>query len=181
VDTESADTAHGVASELFEANADVFGDDLAPYRGHVHRVIGLVALQVDVTESLAEPLGIAAFYHDAAIWFDRTWDYLPKSIERALGKLGAPLEEHAELVTAMIDEHHRLKKAHHSHPIVEAFRKADRYDIYWGLTPAPGVARSDFRELLDNYPNAGFRRMLARAFAKGLRENPRRPMPMLKF
>lgn len=59
----------------------------------------------------------------------------------------------------MVDEHHRLTRAQH---------------------PAPGVRRSDYRALRASYPDAGCRRMLVRAFGRGLRERPTRPLPMLK-
>ncbi len=181
MNTDTVEIAHGAADRLVDSYSEVFGTDLVPYRGHVHRVIGLVGLQTEIPQELAEPLGVAAFCHDAAIWFEGTWDYLAKSIELALSQLGPDHEQHADVVTAMIDEHHRIRKARHDHELVEAFRKADRYDIFWGLAPAKGVTRSAFRELRTTYPDAGFRRMLLRAFRSGLRENPRRPLPMIKL
>jgi hypothetical protein len=33
------------------------------------------------------PLGLAAFFHDAGIWFDGTWDYLPPLVRRAVAEL----------------------------------------------------------------------------------------------
>jgi hypothetical protein len=173
--------ADATADELFEQHAATFGGDLNPYSHHVHRVIGLIGLQVDIEPELARPLGVAAFYHDAAIWFDNTWDYLPGSIERALDQLDSDDEELQALVTAMIDEHHRMRHAHHPHPLVEAFRRADMTDVYSPIVGAPNVARSEYRDLVREYPYDGFRRMLAKAFGRGLREHPLSPMPMVKL
>ena len=173
--------AHEVADQLFEKNAATFGANLPTYRGHVHRVIGLVGLQTDVAASTADALGIAAFFHDAGIWFDRTWDYLPPSAARAVEELGGPGAEHAGLVVAMIHEHHRIRRARYDDPLVEAFRRADLTDVTAGLVPAPRAKRSDYRALTTEYPARGFRPMLVKAFVQGVRENPRRPIPMMKF
>ncbi len=178
---EQTQIAHAKADELLERHAATFGGDLNPYSHHVHRVIGLIGLQVEIEPELAPPLGIAAFYHDAAIWFDNTWDYLPGSISRALDELDSDDEELRALVTAMIDEHHRMRRAHHPHPLVEAFRRADMTDVYSPVVGAPNVKRSEYRDLVSEYPYDGFRRMLAKAFGRGLREHPLSPMPMVKF
>ena len=84
------DPAHRVADELFDRHGDVFGAERAIYRGHVHRVIGLVGRQVEVPAELAGVLGLAAFFHDAGLWFDRTGDYLPPSTRRAVAALARP-------------------------------------------------------------------------------------------
>jgi hypothetical protein len=173
--------AHDVADELFGRHGDVFGSDVTTYRGHVHRVIGLVGLQVVVPEQAAVTLGVAAFFHDAGIWFDGTWDYLPPSVRRAAEELGESGREQLPLVTALIDEHHRLRPTKHADPLVEAFRRADLTDVSAGLVPSPGVAWSAYRELVTDYPCRGFRPMLLRVFRRGLRESPLRPMPMLKL
>lgn len=124
---------------------------------------------------------MAAFFHDAAIWLDDTWDYLQPSVDRALEELTPDEEEHAPLVSALINEHHRVRKARHEHPLVEAFRRADMTDVYFGLPKSPGVPRKTYRSIVSEYPATRFRRVLARAFLRGLRENPLRPMPMVKF
>jgi hypothetical protein len=173
--------AHDVADGLFEVHASVFGTDLGTYRGHVHRVIDVVGLQREVPDAVARPLGLAAFFHDAAIWFDHTWDYLSPSVERATAALGAQDERYSALVAAMISEHHRLRPARHDDPLVEAFRRADLTDVTGGIVRAPGVSRDRYRALLRAHPSRGFRPMLLRAFGRGLREAPLRPLPMLKL
>jgi hypothetical protein len=178
--SSGVDRAHSVADELFDRDAATFGADLARYRGHVHRVISLVGVQCDVPQEKADSLGVAAYYHDAGIWFDDTWDYLPPSVRRAVAELGPDVDHHAGLVTALIDEHHRIRKAHSADPLVEAFRRADLIDVSRGVVAA-GVPRSTYGELRQRYPDTGFRRMLLRAFGRGLRADPLHPVPMLKF
>ena len=57
-----------------------------------------------------EPVAVASYYHDAAIWFEHTWDYLPDSESLAAQELSRTGHEgDAALVTAMIDEHHRVR------------------------------------------------------------------------
>ena len=85
----TAEVAHRVADELFERHGPVSGAELPTYRGHVHRVIGLTGRQVEVPVELFTVLGLAVFFHDAGIWFDGTWDYLPPSTRRAVAALGA--------------------------------------------------------------------------------------------
>jgi hypothetical protein len=181
MDTTTVKRAHDTADELFARYGRVFGDDLTTYAGHVHRVIGLVGLQTEVPDDGAPVLGLAAFFHDAGIWFDGTWDYLPPSTRRATEELGADPGGHAPLVAALIDEHHRLRPARHDDPMVEAFRRADLTDVTNGLVGAPGVSRGAYRDLAGRYPCKGFRPMLVRAFLGGLRESPLRPMPMIKL
>jgi hypothetical protein len=84
------------------------------------------------------------------------------------------------VVDAMIDEHHRVRRARHPHPLVEAMRRADAAEVYRAVLP-PDVRRQDYRELLRRFPDAGFHRMLLRAFARGVRQNPLKPAPMLRF
>jgi hypothetical protein len=171
--------AHEVADVLFEKNAAVFGTNLPTYRGHVHRVIGLVEMQCDVP---AGTLGTAAFFHDAGLWFDGgTWDYLPPSAARAVEELGGPTAEHAGLVEAMITEHHRIRPARHDDPMVEAFRRADLTDVCAGLITVPHAKRSDYRALTKEYSARGFRPMLVKAFARGIKQSPLHPAPMIKF
>jgi hypothetical protein len=61
-----------------------------------------------------------------------------------------------------------------------ALRRADLIDVGRGLVAA-GVPRSTYGELRRRHPDTGFRRMLLRAFGRGLRADPLHPEPMLKF
>ena len=178
---DAVQTAHATVDALFEQHRGAFGRDHESYRGHVHRVLGLVAHQLDIPPAAARAVGVAAFHHDVGIWLDHTWDYLPCSTTRAVESL-APDDRHlAPLVEAIIGEHHRLRRARGDDPLAEAFRRADMADIYHPLAPVPARSRPRYAELVASYPYGRFRRMLLRAFLRGLRENPRRPMPMVKF
>lgn len=177
----TVDAAHERADELFAKHATTFGEDLTRYRGHVHRVIGLVGLQRGIPADSVEAFGTAAFFHDAAIWFDGTLDYLEPSAARAVAELGGTTHPQADLVSALITEHHRLRPAQHPDPLVEALRRADLSDVCAGLIPVPGADRKQYRQLVRKYPLVGFHPMLMRALGRNLRAHPRRPAPFLKF
>lgn len=173
--------AHGAAEELFERHGPRFGPALAGYRGHVHRVIDMVAAQVQLTDHEATLLGVAGFFHDAGIWLDDSFDYLTPSMERAADHLdGRPADDLA-LVSAMIDEHHRVRPARSDSALVEAFRRADLTDVSFGLIPAPGVRLARYRSLLKTYPSSGFRRGLVAVFISWVVRHPSRPLPMLRW
>jgi hypothetical protein len=181
VTSTTLDATHARAEELFAEHGSVFGDDLARYRGHVHRVIGLVGLQQQIPAESVNVVGTAAFFHDAAIWFDSTLDYLEPSAARAVAELGGADHPQAGLVSALITEHHRLRRARHTDPLVEALRRADLTDVCAGFIPVPGAGRKQYRALVRTYPMGGFHPMLVRALGRAVRENPRRPVPFLKF
>ncbi len=168
-----------VVDALFSEHENQFGPDYEIYRAHVHRVVGLVALQVEIPAELVQPVGVAAFFHDAGIWLDQTWDYLEPSCGHALRFVDD--HSHDRLVQAIIVEHHRVRRAKHQHPIVEAFRKADRTDLFFGFPPIRGISRQDYKSLMRTYPAKGFRPMLLRAFRRGIREQPWNPLPMIKL
>ncbi|WP_100470731.1 hypothetical protein [Mycobacteroides abscessus] len=172
--------AHLAVDALFQRDAEVFGDDLSVYRGHVQRIVGLINFQTPLTAETARPVAVAAFFHDAAIWYDRNWDYLPQSRERALTELNGAEQQFAPLVDAMINEHHRIRRARHPHPLVEAMRRADAVDVF-RIPALARTSREDYRKLLNQFPDNGFHRSLMRAFTQGIRENPLRPAPMVKF
>jgi hypothetical protein len=173
--------AHERADELFAKHGSVFGPDLTRYRGHVHRVIGLVGLQQQIPADAVHAFGTAAFFHDAAIWFDGTLDYLEPSASRAVAELGGAEHPQAGLVSALITEHHRLRTARHPDPLVEAMRRADLTDVCAGLIPVPGAGRKQYRQLVRKYPLVGFHPMMLRAVGRNARAHPLRPAPFLKF
>ena len=143
--SSAVDRAHAVANDLFDRDAATYGADLTRYYGHVHRVIGLVGEQRDVAEGEAYPYSASPRdHHDAGIWFHDTWDYLPPSIRRAVAELGPSGEQHAALVTALIDEHHRIRPARSAAPLARGLRRADLIDVSRGLVTA-GVPRSTYR------------------------------------
>ena len=176
------EAVHERIAELFTRDSAVFGRDLAPYRGHAQRVAALVMGQVDMRPDWVEPVAVASYYHDAAIWFEHTWDYLPDSESLAAQELSRTGHEgDAALVTAMIDEHHRVRPARNPHPLVEATRRADATDVY-RLPLPPHVSRDDYRAMLKRFPDNGMHLMLGRGFVMGLKEHKRlNPMPMVKL
>lgn len=176
--------AHHVVDELFDEHRPQLGAAAKGYGGHVHRVVELAANQVELDEPVATLLGVAGFFHDAGIWLDGTFDYLSPSIERAkehLASTGNSGSGSEDLVEAIIGEHHRMRRAKHDSPMVEAFRRADLTDVSFGLISCPGTSRASYRSLLGRYPSAGFRRRLVVVSAKWFVRHPLRPLPMVKF
>lgn len=179
-DRASVDTAHRIANELFAEHPTGFEASSDAYRGHVHRGIDLVGLQIDLDAPTAKLLGVAAFFHDAGIWLDGTFDYLGPSIQRALDHLDGVDEGGRELVRTVIFEHHRLRRAKSDHALVEAFRRADLTDLTGGLIPSPGVSFRDYRRLAGRHPSYGFRWKLTVIFVRWTLRHPLRPLPMVK-
>jgi hypothetical protein len=177
----AVETAHRIADDLFAAYPTQFGAAQCAYRGHVHRDIGLVGLQIDLDMEDAALLGVAAFFHDAGIWLDRTFDYLSPSIGRALDHLGSVNPSDDAVVRATIMEHHRLRRARSSHPMVEAFRRADLTDLSGGLVPSPGVSFRDYQDLAKRYRSCRFRWQLTAIFLRWVVRHPLRPLPMVKW
>jgi hypothetical protein len=177
----AVETAHRIADDLFAAYPTQFGVALCAYRGHVHRDIGLVGLQIDLDMDDAALLGVAAFFHDAGIWLDGTFDYLSPSIRRALDHLGSANPSDDAVVRATIMEHHRLRKARSVHPMVEAFCRADLTDLSGGLVPSPDVSFRDYRALANRYRSYRFRWRLTVIFLRWVVRHPFRPLPMVKW
>lgn len=170
-----------VVDELASAHENELGGAAAGYLGHVRRVVSLTCAQIELSVHQAHLLGVAAFYHDSAIWLDGSFDYLEMSSDRAVGYLESTSPEDIELVRAMIVEHHRLRPARHQDPLVEAFRRSDLADLSFGLIPVRGAGLKAYRSLVSSYPAAGFRRGLAVEFFRWVKRHPLRPLPMVRW
>lgn len=159
-----------------------------PYKGHVYRVLNYTCAILGVEPGAAESQGVCAdsiavacCYHDVGIWLDRTMDYLGPSAAHA----DAWLVEHRqeswrEPVRLMIESHHKLSRYTGAHAeCVEAFRVADRMDVFFGI-PSEGLPRDFVREVKQAFPTRGFHTMLAKGLtAYGLR-HPWNPLPMMR-
>lgn len=161
------------------------GADRTAYTHHVLRVLALCDL---VAPPGAEPpseraeFRVAAVFHDLGIWSDGTFDYLPPSLalaERHLRESGR--DDLIPRVTAMIDQHHKLRPAGPPDDPVEIFRRADAVDVELALLGRFGVPRRRYRALTEEYPDAGFHRRLLALAGRRLRAHPASPLPMLKW
>jgi hypothetical protein len=140
--------------ELLAAHESALGQDLAAYRNHAYRVVNLCAALAPASAHPLEKLAVAAAYHDLGIWTDRTFDYLPPSVEHAhayLTRRGRP--EWIPEIGATILEHHKLSRYRGpAGGLVEPFRRADWVDVTRGLVTF-GLARSLVREVFDAWPS----------------------------
>lgn len=168
---------------LFAPWQAALGRDYQAYRNHVERLLALceaLAARAGVTLDPVA-LRVAGVFHDLGIWSDGTFDYLGPSTARAR----AWLEAHgrgdlAPAVTAMIGQHHKLRPAGPARDPVEIFRRADWMDVTLGAL-AFGLPRARYRDLLRQYPDAGFHLRLLQLSGKQLLTNPLRPLPMFRW
>lgn len=169
--------------DLFAPWASALGRDYTAYLHHVQRLLALceelAARQGVALDPVA--LRVAGVYHDLGIWSDGTFDYLAPSAARATAWLEA--NGHGALapqVTAMINQHHKVRPAGSAHDPVEIFRRADWMDVTLGLL-ASGLPRARYRELLRQYPDAGFHKRLVELTCKQVLTNPLKPLPMFRW
>ncbi|HEX4870060.1 MAG TPA: hypothetical protein VFV15_04970 [Moraxellaceae bacterium] len=169
--------------QLFAPWKDALGADYRGYRNHVERLLALcgalAAREGVALDALA--LRVAGVYHDLGIWSDGTFDYLAPSAARARAWLEANGRgDLAPLVTALIDQHHKVRPAGPAHDPVEIFRRADWIDVTLGALSF-GLPRAHYRELLRQHPDAGFHPRLVRLSGKQMLTNPLRPLPMFRW
>jgi hypothetical protein len=170
----------GTLDELLNAHVAFLGADHAAYRNHAYRVANLCLAETSGGFETTEKVAIAAAFHDLGIWTERTFDYLPPSVERARAYLvRAGRTEWTSEISAMIREHHKLS-AHRSGGLVEAFRRADWVDVTRGLRQF-SLPRDLVREVFSTWPNAGFHRRLVALELERLRTHPLSPLPMVRL
>jgi hypothetical protein len=164
------------------------GTDHEAYRHHVLRVLavcdrlheGLSATGAGRPSRRPEYLTAAAF-HDLGIWTAGTLDYLGPSVELARGYLAnAGRGDLEPVVTAMIEQHHKIRRAGDPSAPVEVFRRADLVDVTQGLRRF-GVPLGQYRAMVRRYPYAGFHRRLISFGWKHLQANPTSPLPMVRW
>lgn len=164
---------------------DQLGPDRTAYTHHVLRVLTLcdwLAPAGEPAPSTREEFLTAVAFHDLGVWSHGTADYLAPSIELASAWLdGIGRTDLTPSVSRMIDLHHKIRPAGAPDDPVEILRRADAIDVEVGLLGRFGVPRARYRELAQQYPNAGFHRRLLRLGAQRLRTNPTSPLPMFKW
>jgi hypothetical protein len=163
------------------------GPACEPYKGHVYRTLNYTCAILDNETAShgervdADCVAVAACFHDVGIWLDRTMDYLEPSIRHADDWIiERRRDEWREPVRLMIEQHHKLFSYAGPHAAcVEAFRRADRMDVLFGI-PGEGLPRDFIREVKQTFPTRGFHRILVKGLtAYGLR-HPLNPLPMMR-
>lgn len=167
--------------------AEALGPDRVAYTNHVIRVLvfcdALFARSGAPGErpSRRTEFLVCGVFHDLGIWTDRTFDYLVPSIELAREHLGhAGAGELEELVTEMIDQHHKQRPAGTESDPVEIFRRADAIDVSLGARRF-GLPFPDIRSVQRAYPSRGFHRRLIQLTLRRTIEHPTSPLPMFKW
>lgn len=194
----SADTAGGERGAYADVQAEVerrldpwtrhMGTDRTAYLNHVMRVLALCDLLHERgprpgcgRPSRQSEFLTAAAFHDLGIWTAGTLDYLAASIELASDWLVEARQDHLQLaVAAMIEQHHKIRRAGEAYSPVEMFRRADTIDVTRGLRRF-GLALHQYQAITRQYPNHGFHRRLIALGWKHLRVNPTSPLPMIKW
>jgi hypothetical protein len=169
--------------ELFAPWQAALGRDYTAYRHHVERLLALCEALAVREGVMLDPvaLRVAGVFHDLGIWSDGTFDYLAPSSARARAWLEANGHgDRSHLVTAMIEQHHKLRPAGPARDPVEIFRRADWTDVTLGALTF-GLPRARYRELLRQLPDAGFHLRLVQLSGKQLLTNPLRPLPMFRW
>ncbi|BEK97526.1 hypothetical protein NSK11_contig00122-0008 [Nocardia seriolae] len=173
-------------TERLDPWAAELGADRTAYTNHVLRVLSFCDALAGhrpgdpAGPSSHEEFLTAAVFHDLGVWTAHTFDYLPPSIE--LTRQWLADNGHADLiplVTSMIDDHHKLRRANGPRE-VELFRRADAVDVFAGLRRF-GMTREDYRAVAHRYPDAGFHRRLAELGVGRIRSHPLSPLPMVKW
>lgn len=156
------------------------GSDFDRYRNHVYRVINLTDQFYPLKDEALQQAAIAAVFHDAGIWLDRTFDYLEPSSLRAQEYLRSQgLGDWANIVSAMIVNHHRIRRVR-SNKLVEAFRRADWIDVTMGAVGF-GIPHNYMHALKSFYPLHGFQARLAQLTYHQIKKHPTKPLPMMRW
>ena len=156
------------------------GDDFDGYKNHVYRMINFCFAQDIFSDDEREKIIIAGCFHDLGIWSNKTFDYLPPSIELAKDYLNRNnLGELIPEIVPMIDEHHKLGK-YEKDLLVETFRKGDLVDFSLGFVKC-GLPKSFIKDVKNHFPNAGFHKGLVKLAGKWICRHPLNPVPILKW
>ncbi|MDD3762363.1 MAG: hypothetical protein PHP86_03610 [Nevskiales bacterium] len=169
--------------DCLAAYASQIGSDYQAYRHHCYRVLNLTLLRYpQIGPDEMRDLAVAVACHDVGIWTDHTLDYLEPSVRQALSlpdTPGAPLDRGR--ITDLIVWHHKVTPFRGAFAaLVNAFRRADWYDVMLGLTGhlSPDVRK---RAIYRCFPVAGFHIVLLRLIWRRLRSHPLSPLPMFRW
>lgn len=172
---------HPVIEDVLDEWSAALGQARQGYGGHAYRVYN-IARRLVGSARRDDELAVASAFHDLGIWSDGTFDYLEPSIARAQQYLERnPAGMPADLIAEVIVNHHRLRRIRVGIDVelAEAFRRADLVDVSRGFYRA-GLDRGYLRELVSEFPYAGFHGRLFRTACSWFIRHPLRPLPMLR-
>ncbi|MBL1075509.1 hypothetical protein JK358_14005 [Nocardia sp. 2] len=186
--TIESDPGAAAVAKILEHWTTDLGSDRAAYTNHAIRVLRLCDLlhlhyggSADELPGTREEFVVAAAFHDLGVWTAHTFDYLPPSLDLSRTWLADRGESALiPLVSAMIDDHHKLRPAGSRMSPIELFRRADAIDASLGVVRF-GLPRREYGALRRAVPDAGFHKRLAQLFVTRVRQHPLSPAPMLKW
>lgn len=161
------------------------GADYQGYKNHVYRMLHCCFALAPCSDEDRQKLIIAACHHDIGIWSDHTVDYLPPSIREAMQYLKMhELTQWEEEISLLIDFHHKIRAIRGpiaaAYPLLEIFRRADLADFSLGLILG-GVPSPFMKRLKQEFPNAGFHKMLMKAAGGWFARHPLSAPPFMKW
>ena len=175
-------TSHPRLDAALEPWATEIAPHFTAYRNHCYYVLNVVNALAHPTPEELDQVAVAAAFHDLGIWSDHTLDYLDPSARRARDWLVSQgLEADAPAVEAMIQGHHKFTRCRGAHArLAEAFRRADWNFVSLGSIPmgVPGALR---KQLVAQFPNEGFHRMLLKLGRTEFLRRPWKPLPMMRW
>jgi len=166
---------------LLDSYRDKLGANHDAYRNHLYRMMNFTLFLNGPDESMLAPLEVAGFFHDIDFVLSGNNNYLEPSAEMARDYLDETgRSELAPLVTDLIVWHHKLTRYKGDQgEIVEYFRLADLIDLSLGIIRA-GVDRAFIKKAQNEFPNAGFHKVLATTILPYAITHPFKPMPMMR-
>ena len=154
--------------------------NLAPYRNHVYRMLNFCFAFGKLSSEEEEKIVIAGCFHDIGIWTEKTFDYLPPSIDSAASHLRkTDRSEWIGQISQMIDQHHKLRRFSDDR-LTEIFRQGDLVDFSLGAI-THGLDRDFVRDVKNRFPNDGFHAGLLRTAGHWLVRHPLNPLPVAKW
>lgn len=160
--------------EIYRAD---LGKDYDAYSNHINRVYTFFRkIYTDPYDPVL--LQVALAFHDIGIWTHKTLDYLQPSNDLAQAFVQKNhIKVNVDLLAEIILNHHQVSK--NSHPLVEAYKKADNVDLSLGVASF-GLEYSFIKETYQSFPAKGFHWLLTKLFFQQLASNPLNPLPMFK-
>lgn len=168
--------------EILDEWKPSIGSDFQGYKNHVYRMINFCFAQNELSNENRRKIIIAGCFHDLGIWSDKTFDYIPPSIELVKYHLEKnQLTNWIPEIQTMIEQHHKLTKCENkNNPMSEIFRKGDLIDLSLGFFKC-GLPKTYVRSVRKRFPNNGFHKCLVKVSSLWILKHPLNPLPIVKL
>ena len=168
--------------EVLEEWKGKIGKDYSGYKNHVYRVVNFGFNMNQNNKDDEEKIIVAGCFHDIGIWASDTFNYLEPSIKLVKEYLKNKDQGHwSHEIELMINMHHKITKYKgNTYPLVEVFRKADWIDVSKGKRSF-GLSNEFIASVIDEFPNSGFHKKLIQLTKNEFKNNPLKPLPMMRW